>query len=350
MRFLPAHGGDIAWASARFAIAESDWLDLSTGISPWSWPVEHWPQQVFRSLPPQSLDDLCRVAGRYYQCASDRLLPVPGSQYAISLIPKLLAPASVAIPELGYQEHAQAWLQAGHRVFYYRTFTELCGWVEAGKVGHVVLINPNNPSADCVESRHLIKLHEMLAAMTAQKGLMIVDEAFMDAEPQHSIVGVALNNVVTLRSFGKFFGLAGVRLGFVVDHSGHWIAQLKAQAGPWLISYPAIWVAQQALQDRVWIAQQRARIKASSVELVQLLDAYAAAQLWPGKWRNGGLFVTFIGAAEPLYPLFVGLAERGILVRYGQVNQHESWLRVGLCENWTRLKSALQDVAADGRR
>lgn len=345
MDALPKHGGDIAWASARFAIPTADWLDLSTGISPWSWPVEQWPQHVFRALPPQSLVELQGVAARYYGCDRNSVLPVPGSQYAISQIPKSFDRSTVAVPQLGYQEHAQAWLNAGHQVFYYRDFDELWGQVEAGSAQNVVLINPNNPSAECVSRAAVLRLQERLAQVSQKRGLMVVDEAFMDVDPQHSMAGVTdLANTIVLRSFGKFFGLAGVRLGFVIDHSGQWVGRLKEQAGPWLIGHPAVWVAQQALQDSAWIVQQRQRVAASSEQLVALMAAHFAAKRWAGECRNGGLFVTTLGAAPQLYDVFVQLAARGILVRFGQLNEANGWLRIGLCEDFAPLQLALQDI------
>lgn len=338
---LPDHGGDIAWASAAFGIPECEWLDLSTGVSPWPWPVADWPARVFRDLPPQSLVVLQQVAAEYYGCMSDKILPVPGSQYAISLIPRLLSPATVAVAQVGYQEHGQAWQRAGHRIRCYEHFEQLKDWLVAGEVDHVVLINPNNPSAERITKAELLNLQRLLVEKAQQPSLMLVDEAFMDVDPEHSLAGSELSNTIVLRSFGKFFGLAGVRLGFVIDHSQLWLEKLKELTGPWLISHPAAWVAQQALQDRSWISLQRQRINTASDRLMQLLTAYFDSRPYPSKCYNGRLFVTAKGETQTLYQVFLQLAEQGILVRYGQFNQRESWLRVGLSTDFRRLQSAL---------
>lgn len=341
MLVLPKHGGDLAWARRHFAVPLEQWLDLSTGVSPWPWPVEQWPDHVFRQLPPQSLLELQEVAARHYTCAASDVLPVPGSQYAISLLPALVPAGSVAIPVLGYQEHAYAWQRAGHQLHYYRDHQQLCDWVETGRVGNVVVINPNNPTGALIPRSAVQNLQEKLAQASHGQGVLIVDEAFMDVEPTHSLAECPLPNTIVLRSFGKFFGLAGVRLGFVIARGEQWIASLARQMGPWSISHPAVWVAQRAMRDARWIDQQRRRINASSQQLLGVIQTFLNRQTWTAECRSGGLFVTIRASAEPLYRLFIQLAEQGILVRYGQQEGTRAWLRLGLSLNYERLEEAL---------
>lgn len=342
---LPKHGGDLVWASEKFGIAPDDWLDLSTGISPWAWPVGEWPEKVFRSLPPQSLAMLQQTAGDYYGCLKQSLLPVPGSQYAISAIPTKLQASTVAVPALGYQEHRHAWQKAGHSVLGYDDFDQLCEWVSEGRAANVILINPNNPSGERIARDKVIKLQQSLLQATSAKGLLVIDEAFMDMDPASSLASEPLANTVILRSFGKFFGLAGVRLGFVIDHSRQYLRLMDDQAGPWLISHPAVWVAQQALQDAPWAEAQRLRIRESSAQLYQLLDEHFCP-LEPATGRcNGGLFVTTCGPTALLYQHFTQLAEQGILVRYSELTEQEAWLRIGLSDSYQRLRVALHNIA-----
>lgn len=344
MLVLPSHGGDLAWASRHFDVPLEQWCDLSTGISPWAWPVEQWPDRVFRQLPPQSLQSLRKIAGQFYGCETDAVLPVPGSQYAISLLPILTTPGPVAIPLLGYQEHGEAWQRAGHQVHHYRDFTQLCDWIESGRVRNVVVINPNNPTGVRIARSAMEQLQKKLMYTTQQEGLLIVDEAFMDTAPNDSLASQPLSNTVVLRSFGKFFGLAGVRLGFLIDHSGRWIKCLSELMGPWLISHPAVWVAEQAMQEEQWADQQRRRIMTSSEQLFILLTDYLDGQTWTSECKNGGLFVTVAAAAEPLRKLFMCLAEQGILVRFGEGRDNSGWLRFGLSNCYNRLERAFIDA------
>lgn len=345
---LPEHGGDLGWARANFPSVGGHWLDLSTGISPWAWPVDHWPQQVFRALPPQLLQPLEVAAARYYGCASESLQPVPGSQYAISRLPVYAKLGTVALPAIGYHEHARAWQQAGHQPRYYRSIADLMQWAEQGLVHNAVIINPNNPSGVGASRTELLSIQQNLLRTTHNRGLLLVDEAFMDVQPGQSLAPLALQNTIVLRSFGKFFGLAGLRLGFVIDQSGCVLEELKRHAGPWLISHPAVWAAQQALQDEQWIALQRRRIIASNKQLRELLQAYLQSQGWACQCGGHALFVTLTASAAPLYQLFVRLAEQGILTRFGQVDTQQAWLRFGLATDYKRLQNALSAIESIG--
>ena len=339
MNTWPEHGGNLEWASRTFDIAMEDWLDLSTGISPWAWPVEAWPNAVFERLPPACMAPLHKIAADYYACQSGAITAVPGSQYAISTLPRLLTLSCVAVPQWGYQEHAKAWQSAGHHLRRYGDNNELVKLIECGSVQHVVFINPNNPSAQISSQKSVLAIYQRLQRQTAGSGLMLVDEAFMDITPDQSVASCELKNLMVLRSFGKFFGLAGVRLGFVI-HSGPWLTPLRQQMGPWLIGHPAYWVAQRALADNKWAQHQRQRIQSSAARLQQLLQHYLP--LHP--WLNGGLFVSCRAPAMQLKRVFHGLAEQGILVRYDQLDSQQAWLRIGLSACWLRLTAALQKL------
>lgn len=345
MNDLPIHGGDLAWASAHFGIASCDWLDLSTGISPWSWPVVEWPAHVFRALPPPSLQTLQLAAAQYYNCPPQCVLPVPGSQFAISMLPTKLPPSTVAVPTLGYQEHAWAWSKAGHRILRYDNIAQVYEWLSRARVTHVVLINPNNPSGARLPYSEVCALQQALDIATDGRGLLVIDEAFMDCDPANSLTSEPLSNTVVLRSFGKFFGLAGVRLGFVIDHSRQYLALLAGQTGPWTISHPAVWVAEQALQDRRWVEVQCQRIQDSSAQLHRILEQHLDRHRIHVTLVNGGLFVTVRGPAPFLYQQFVQLAKQAVLVRYGELDERESWLRFGLSDCYATLGDALGRVS-----
>ncbi|MCK9468927.1 MAG: threonine-phosphate decarboxylase CobD [Porticoccaceae bacterium] len=328
------HGGNLIRASAEYGIPLTEWIDLSTGISPWSWPVPAVPQTVWQRLPEDD-DGLLESAASYYNCPPETLLAVPGSQYAISRLPALFPPASVALPHWGYREHQHAWEQAGHRAVYYQNELQLCTWVEDGTVTNALVINPNNPSAALLQPALLA---ELASTLERRGGSLVVDEAFMDPHPDYSLLPLRAANTVVLRSLGKFFGLAGIRLGFAVA-SPALLARLAVDLDPWAVNHPARWLGRKALLDRHWQTGQRDRLEACSRTWCAELRG-----LFPGlDWHRTALFISTETDQAPA--LFNAAARRGLLLRL-HADRTPSLLRIGLPADphWTRALTILDDI------
>lgn len=256
------HGGRLHRAAREHGIALGDWLDLSTGISPFGWPVPPIPAEAWRRLPEDD-DGLADAARACY--GAPHVLPVAGSQAAIQALPLLRAPSRVAVIAPGYAEHALAWECAGHRVER-RDAADLLTGPDDYDV--VVLIHPNNPTGQRFELQRLRGLREGLAA---RGGWLVVDEAFMDATPQRSLCAdTAHEGLVVLRSAGKFFGLAGARAGFVCA-APELLEALRERLGPWTLAGPSRHAVGLALADTAWQAQARAQLMAASGKLSALL-------------------------------------------------------------------------------
>lgn len=319
---LPEHGGDLAWARRHFGGDGEDWLDLSTGISPWAWPVHAVPVAIWQRLPDTDDSALRRAAAEFYGCASEHVLPVPGSQFAISCLPRIVPRGIVALPNPGFAEHIHAWSAAGHTVVEYRNLDELAELLATGDIRYAVVINPNNPSAEQASPAQLLEWRSQLAA---HNGLLVVDEAFADCYPQISLAKHAhLSGLVILRSVGKFFGLAGVRLGFVLACAAM-LTPLQRWCNPWQINHPAQWIGTQALRDRDWQTGQRRRIAQHSAHMQEMLgDFFPAAHI-----GDAGLFLTLSDPSVSLYHRFIEFAKAQVLLRYGRSNAGE-WLRFAL--------------------
>lgn len=201
------HGGRLHATARRYGIPEQEWLDLSTGINPEGYPVPALTPELWCRLPDG--DDALRAAAvRYY--GNESLLPVAGSQAAIQALPRLRPPARVGVLSPTYGEHTRAWRRAGHTVREL-SMEEVGTSLSAFDV--VVLANPNNPTGLHLARAMLLGWRARLAA---RGGWLVVDEAFMDATPEESLAnGVTEPGLIVLRSLGKFFGLAGARVGFV---------------------------------------------------------------------------------------------------------------------------------------
>lgn len=326
------HGGRLLRAASEHRIDPGQWLDLSTGISPRAWPVPPVPPHIWQRLPEDD-DGLVDAASAYYQAACP--LPVAGSQMAIQALPRLRARSRVGVIAPGYAEHAHAWRRAGHQVDALPVADLLVASVHFDVI---VLIHPNNPGGETFERAQLLALHDCLAA---RAGWLVVDEAFIDATPQHSLcANTPREGLVVLRSVGKFFGMAGARAGFVCS----WPAlheAMRAMLGPWVVSGPARWALQLALRDNEWQAAQRDWLHAQSAQLAALLHRH---DLVPS--AGSAFFQWRLDERAP--SIHQALCQRGILTRLFDAPRS---LRFGLPANdagLARLDAALADIANEG--
>lgn len=262
------HGGRVRAASLRYGIPRSEWLDLSTGINPRGYPVVAMPPEVWQRLPEDD-DMLLPAAARYY--GSQDLLPVAGSQPAIQTLPQLRARCRVAVLSPGYAEHVAAWSRAGHEVI-----PVAAAHVDAAvtQCDVVVLIHPGNPGGEVFDRTQLDDWH---ARLVRRGGWLVIDEAFIDATPAASVIRPNMpSGLIVLRSLGKFFGLAGARVGFVAADA-YLRSALGIMLGPWTIAGPSRFIATQALSDRVWQRRTREWLKQRSLELQTLLTDHGLA-------------------------------------------------------------------------
>lgn len=324
----PDHGGRLRRAAENSNIPLDEWIDLSTGINPKGWPIVELPSAIWQRLPEPN-DGLEEAAANYY--GTNDLLPVAGSQAAIQALPKLRAIGTIGLPDVGYAEHAFAWHQAGHH----------CIHLPGGDPGHriddcdvLVVINPNNPTGKLFPVEQLL---EWRATLALRGGWLVVDEAFIDISPEQSLAHYCpLPGLIVLRSLGKFFGLAGIRSGFVLAEA-RLRAQLQKKLGPWSVSGPTRFVAKAALGDSHWQSEARRQLQAAGCRLQRLLSGFGFAGS-----GDHPLFKWIQTDKAALY--FDQLTQHGILVRYFE---HPKSLRFGLPskeQHWKKLELALREI------
>ncbi|MBY8960678.1 MULTISPECIES: threonine-phosphate decarboxylase CobD [Pseudomonas] len=327
------HGGRLRKAALDYGIAEADWLDLSSGLAPWPFAVPEIPLRAWARLP-ETDDGLEQAACDYY--GASQVLPVAGSQMAIQLLPRLRRAGKVGVLSPCYAEHAEAWRRSGYIV---REVLEQEVEFFLDSLDVLVVVNPNNPTGLSLTPARLLDWHARLAQ---RGGWLVVDEAFMDNTPQLSLASHTHQvGLIVLRSFGKFFGLAGVRLGFVLAER-KLLRLLAEQVGPWAVSGPTRVLGQACLQDTEAHTRQRIRSDEASERLALLLERY-------GFKPQGGcaLFQWLITEHAPALHEF--MARRGILLR---IFTHNSSLRFGLPANAAeeaRLEQALQAFAKESK-
>lgn len=321
------HGGNLHDAIRRYQRPREDWLDLSTGINPQPYPIPEIAADAWHRLPEPSTA-LLDAAQSYY--GAPQLLPVAGTQAAIQGLPRLRAHSKVVVAAPSYAEHAFQWRQAGHHV------TELpYAQLEAAvsDCDVMVVCNPNNPTGESIDAEVLLRWSSQLAA---KGGWLIVDEAFGDVTPEASVAThTSQVGLIVLRSVGKFFGLAGLRLGFVAAHA-ELLKELADLLGPWTVSGPAQQIGLSALSNHAWQLAMRQQLKDQGLRLQQLLAAH-------GITSNGCALYQYWPHARPA-EFAEQMAAHGVWIRH-----FKHGVRLGLPPDeagWQRLQQTLAALIA----
>ena len=322
------HGGEPPADATGIGV---DWLDLSTGISPFSYPFTPPSPESWRQLPRRLAETEALDAAAGYFGKGDRgdICFGPGSQALLQLLPDLLPSGAVAVLGPTYGEHGHRWARAGHAL---REITELSELSDpSGACRYSVVVNPNSPTG---AARGLPDLLSVAGQMAAQDGFLIVDEAFCDVAPELSLAREAGHpGLLILRSFGKFFGLAGLRLGFLLGPS-EIIEAARVQIGPWPVNGPALAIAAQAYGDADWISGHRLVLAEQALRLQRLLAGFGDIV--------GGTDLFVLLQSGRVAEIFARLADAQIHVR--RFPDHKFWLRFGLpgdAASWRRLTAAL---------
>ncbi|MEO1733279.1 MAG: threonine-phosphate decarboxylase CobD [Pseudomonadota bacterium] len=243
------HGGGLAAAITRFGGTPADWMDLSTGINPVPYPVPDLSGGAWTRLPDQDTStQLTQQARAFWNVPPDAdVLAAPGASALIAQVPRLFTAGNVRISSPTYNEHAAAFRFHGWHV------------TEAGPADAVVVVNPNNPDG------------RFWSEADMDAGLVVIDESFCDVAPSASLVHLAARpGVIILKSFGKFWGLAGLRLGFAIGDPKS-MAALAEMLGPWPVSGPALEIGTLALQDRQWAERTRTDLQVGRAQLDSLM-------------------------------------------------------------------------------
>lgn len=315
------HGGNIDWAIAQYGAG--DWIDLSTGINRRPRPIEKISARAWQALPTaQASRRLTQVAAGWFGCAPENVLPVNGASAAIQMIPRLFAPGTAAVLTPTYNEHAASLRSAGWSI------NEVADPRHMAGADLAVVVNPNNPDGREWSSETLMEL--------AQKvGHLIVDESFADPRPDLSIATGFTDNTLILRSFGKFWGLAGLRLGFVIGHADM-LAKLSEAAGPWMVNGPALEIATAAMADADWADDAIVYHSEAGLRLDHL--ALRAGWQTVGGTHLFRLYNTADAAAAQ-----AALARHHIWTR--RFPYSATWLRMGVPGNrdeWDRVTAAFK--------
>ncbi|WP_316862347.1 threonine-phosphate decarboxylase CobD [uncultured Cohaesibacter sp.] len=329
------HGGDLSAAMARFGGTNEGWLDLSTGINHTSFPFDRETAlDGIGPLPNQSdLVDCLAAARVAYGVPDDvSIVASPGTQSIIQSMPVLLGTnQSCLILGPTYSEHQRSMARAGVDV---AMINELPKEFFPGDC--LLVCNPNNPDGRRLEADLLV---DLAGKLHKQRGLLIIDEAFADVDPDVSAMGYlgSMPNCVIMRSFGKFYGLSGIRLGFLMGHESQ-ISKIRDMLGPWAVSTPALRVGTEALNNVKWQQEQREYLMAQAEQMDKILDKR-------GLYMAGGTPLFRLVIKEDARDLHRKLAEMHIWTRI--FDYRSDYIRFGIPydqKTMTRLDEALGKV------
>jgi cobalamin biosynthesis protein CobC len=321
-RGMREHGGNIDLAQQRFGGRAEDWIDLSTGINRLPYPVGEIDTHHWQALPSRSEIEALHQAAQHAYGTSAPTVAISGAQAAIQLLPQLAPRGRVRILAPTYNEYAPVLSAAGSEVEQVGELDALAG------ADLAIVVNPNNPDGRRYSPKDLL-------ALLPRVDHLVIDESFADSVPELSLASEAGQpRLLILRSFGKFYGLAGLRLGFAIGHAAD-VGKLAAASGPWPVSGAAIAIGCRALRDDAWAKATSARLARDCVRLDEMTQAQG--------WR-------LVGGA-PLFRLYEtpdALAAQERLAR-GQIwsrvfTQQPTWLRLGLPGSegeWTRFAEVL---------
>lgn len=331
------HGGNINEIKLKYPDVKKSWIDLSTGLNPNAYPwQEKIPHEMLSEaahlLPQYEIEEKCKKTWLNYLSAemSENWLLIPGSQAFINILPDIFPNYHALIPIPNYGEHERVWQGSENGIEKLTRDTLNNHQFEPRTL--LILTNPNNPDGYNWSPEYLLELaHEL----KKKDGILVIDEAFSDVIPNNSLASLSVyNNIIILRSFGKFFGLGGIRLG-MVRASSKIIEKTKFKIGPWAVNGLALTIAQNAFNDEEWIRKTKHQLKSDMIELKKILNKANFKII-------GGTDLFCLVEHENAIDINITLNNNGIVVRV--FNDKPTLLRFGLFKNKKeaiRLKEAL---------
>ena len=322
-------------AMRAFPDAPTPWIDLSTGLNPLAYPIGDVPSQAWTRLPErQEIAALEQAAAQAYGVsdAAD-IVAAPGAQSLIQWLPLLFPTKRVAVLGPTYEEHAARWAASGAQV---RVVERLA---PGEAVDTVVVVNPNNPDGRLLPRNTLARLARHVAG---RGGRLVIDEAFIDLLPADASYAPLVRDAdaIVLRSFGKTYGLGGLRLGFAIATRPD-AARIRDALGPWAVSGAAVAIGRRALADTDWLAAAQHRLQADTSRLDRMLAEAGLAIV-------GGTPLFRLASHQRAEAVHTHLCRSGILTR--RFARDGALLRFGLPDHedeWDRVASALATVRTE---
>jgi histidinol-phosphate aminotransferase len=255
---------------------------------------------------------LRRTIADYCNVEDNQILVTAGAGSAISLVFRAYCELKdrVVIPSPSFELLFQAARITGAEIIS-PAFDEVTGDFPLADVLSfnknpkiIVVCNPNNPTGTLLEVSEIKKI-----ALKFKNSLILVDEAYFEYSNVSAIEAIRnCPNVIVIRTLSKAFGLAALRIGYVVANKGV-IATLQKVSNPYDVAMPSVLTAQQALKDSERVKAYANEVMNSSRRIIEDFFTEYAIPFYPSKSN----FICF--KVRDISNIFDQLAKKDILIR-----------------------------------
>lgn len=279
---ISPHGGNIIKICSTYGLRPEDILDFSANINPLGFPevivgVINSNLQAILHYPDPDCIELKKALTKRHPFGEANIIIGNGSTELFYLIPRAFGVKKGFIFQPTFTEFARALRSSGvtvdeiicdeddmsnlHLIEYAKLFAAAASLKgprnRHNKFGSIIfLCNPNNPTGLLIKKWEILELANQL-----RDTLIVVDEAFMDFVPtfeDYSVMTYApeMENLIMVRSLTKFFGMPGIRLGFLVAHKDL-VNMMVEYKEPWTVNSLAQMAGKAAISDESFILKSR---------------------------------------------------------------------------------------------
>jgi threonine-phosphate decarboxylase len=354
---MEVHGGNIYAASRDLRCQPASMLDFSAsinplGMAPGAVQVVQASLELATHYPDPDCYELKQALGRFHGIDPECVCIGNGSTELIFLLPKTLALRRALIPGPTFSEYAAAMRAVGGEVSMLLAPPEEEFRIRLSQVAAALqrsldcvwLCNPNNPTGQLWTKAQVLELWKKARRVGAS---LIVDEAFIDYCEADSVVSEATSRagLLVLRSFTKFYGMPGLRVGYLVAEPTV-IRRIEAMRLPWSVNNLAQVAAIASLNETSYAVRSRQLI----IEERPRLAAALAGQGWVPCPSSANFLLVRLPSFLKSAAVAAATRRQGVLIRDCESfeGMGQQWIRVAVrtAAEHERLVQALKNALA----
>ena len=316
------HGGNIYYYSEKYGIPPERILDFSASINPLGAPKAALKAikdalPMLANYPDPSVGELKEAVSAETGVGFESILAGNGSTELIYLFPRYFRPKTALVLAPTFSDYSRALALSGCAVRHFG-LREADGFVPdmarlekaAAGADLVVLCNPNNPTGTLLERDALSRLAGTLVGAGKQ---VVIDEAFIEYAPGESLIREAAKRrgLIVLRNFTKFYGMPGLRLGYLCAHPSL-VKKLDEAKEPWSVNTLAVKAAVAALSDKGFTRKSLRVFREEQAFMLGALGNIGGVKVFPS---SANFFLVRLPENAEAGPLSERMAEKGILIR-----------------------------------
>ena len=319
------HGGTIYEIARKMGLTPEQLIDFSANINPLGFSprvrkVLQKNEGAILHYPDRSAHDLICQLSIYHDIPEHSIITGNGSTELIFLIPRVLRPKRVLLVVPTFSEYETSIRKVNGQVFYFYTSEKDQFCINAERLlrglskgfDTLYICNPGNPTGVLTLSD---VLKDVVKYARDKSTRVIIDETFIDFNENQSVKYLTNKheNLYVLRSMTKFFGLPGLRAGYVISSKEN-IIKLREQQEPWTMNALAQHASIESLKDRRYIKRTILCVQEARQKLIKELNKIPHLKVFPGA-ANYLLLKLKKFAPITLPQLYERLLHKGIIIR-----------------------------------